>query len=345
MAKKTASGSKKRSSKKAASKKAASKKRSVKKAGSSKKASSKKAGSKKAGSKARAVKKAGSKKSSTKKTTTESKKTVSKKAASKKAGSKKSAAASREGSSANAKKSPAKKGGSQKAAAAPAKGSGGSKKPSRGKAGEKKKEASKSSGEESGGAGSRFRGVFSSRAGEGGGGADAAAELLKSAGLTGEERTHAAAAESREYEKLKKSPFNKRQLEKFKGILRIKRAQLVGDVTNMEAEALMRGESGSLSHLPQHMADAGSDTYDQSLNLNLAAGQRRLLREIDDALYRIEAGTFGICERLGKPIGEERLEYTPWARYSIEGARELERLGLPIDRPPSGGYGAVGGGE
>ncbi len=126
--------------------------------------------------------------------------------------------------------------------------------------------------------------------------------------------------------KPKKSPFDKRELAKFKAILLRKRAELVGDVSNMESEALM-GSSGSLSHLPQHMAEQGSDAYGQSLSLDLAAADRRLIKEIDDALKRIEDGTYGVCELTGKPIKAERLEELPWARYSIEAARELERRG------------------
>jgi RNA polymerase-binding protein DksA len=131
---------------------------------------------------------------------------------------------------------------------------------------------------------------------------------------------------SGDQKKPKKSPFDKRDLAKFKAILLRKRAELVGDVSTMETEALM-GSSGSLSHLPQHMAEQGSDAYGQSLSLDLAAADRRLIKEIDDALQRIEDGTYGICELTGKPIKAERLEELPWARYSIEAARELERRG------------------
>jgi DnaK suppressor protein len=130
-----------------------------------------------------------------------------------------------------------------------------------------------------------------------------------------------------EYTQLKKSPFTKKQLAGFRQILMIKRAQIIGDVTNFETEALGGQRSGSLSNMPQHMADAGSDTYDQSLNLDLATSQRKFLKEIEDAIGRIDGGTYGICELLGKAISEERLENTPWARYSIEGAREMERRG------------------
>jgi RNA polymerase-binding protein DksA len=124
-----------------------------------------------------------------------------------------------------------------------------------------------------------------------------------------------------------KSPFNKKELDRFRQILIKKRAELAGDVYTMETEAL-RGESGSLSNMPQHLAEQGSEAYDQSLSLDLAAADRKLIREIDDALKRIEENTFGICERTGQPISLERLEELPWARLSIEAARELERQHL-----------------
>lgn len=121
-----------------------------------------------------------------------------------------------------------------------------------------------------------------------------------------------------------KSKFNKRELEQYRQILMRKRAELVGDISHMEDEALRQG-SGALSHIPQHMAEQGTDTYEQGLSLDLAAVDRNLLREIDDALKRIAQGTYGICERTGNPIKSERLQEIPWARYSIEAAREMER--------------------
>ncbi|MBL0927006.1 MAG: TraR/DksA family transcriptional regulator [Phycisphaerales bacterium] len=155
----------------------------------------------------------------------------------------------------------------------------------------------------------------------------AAAKLSAAAGLTAirKQSINGETLRPEEGPQLKKSPFNKKQLTEFRDMLLVKRAQIAGDVNSMESEALTGG-SGSLSHLPQHTADQGSDTYDQTLNLDLAAQQRKLLREIDDALTRIDAGTYGICELLGRPIGEERLRYTPWARHSIEAARQLERM-------------------
>jgi RNA polymerase-binding transcription factor DksA len=124
-----------------------------------------------------------------------------------------------------------------------------------------------------------------------------------------------------------KTNLSAEQLEEFKQLLLKKRQQLVGDITGMENEALRAG-SGSLSNMPSHLAEQGSEAYDQSLSLNLAAADRKLLREIDDALKRIEEGTYGICELSLKPIKIERLRELPWARHSMEAARELERQSM-----------------
>lgn len=123
-----------------------------------------------------------------------------------------------------------------------------------------------------------------------------------------------------------KPKLSKRDIERFRKILLAKRAELVGDLSTIEDEAL-RSQSGGLSHLPQHMAEQGSDASDQSLSLDLAAADRRLIKEIDDALGRIAAGTYGVCEVTGEPIRKERLEELPWARLSIQAARDLERRG------------------
>jgi len=128
-----------------------------------------------------------------------------------------------------------------------------------------------------------------------------------------------------------KTPLSKKDLEHYKSILLRKRAELMGDVENMEGQAL-KDTSGSLSHLPQHVAEAGSDAYDQSLALDIADVDRRLIREIDDALGRIADGSYGLCRVTGKPINRERLEELPWTSYSIEAAREHEKRTFFVPR-------------
>lgn len=121
-----------------------------------------------------------------------------------------------------------------------------------------------------------------------------------------------------------KTHLSPKELDHFRQLLIRKRAELVGDIADMERTAL-KAESGSLSNMPSHIAEQGSDASEQSLSLDLAAADRKLIREIDDALKRIENQTYGVCEISGKPIKAERLEELPWARYSIEAAREIER--------------------
>ncbi len=135
-----------------------------------------------------------------------------------------------------------------------------------------------------------------------------------------------AATEEAAPSRRKKTPFTKKQLDKYKEILIIKRNELIGDVTQMESDAL-RSNSGGLSNTPQHLAEQGSDSADQSLNLNLAAADRRLIKEIDAALARIVDRTYGLCELTNEPISVDRLEELPWARYSVEAARQLELRG------------------
>lgn len=122
-----------------------------------------------------------------------------------------------------------------------------------------------------------------------------------------------------------KSPLTKAKLDKYRGLLIAKRAELLGDVESMENEALR--SDGGLSHTPQHIAEQGSESFDQALSLNLAAQDRRLIKEIDDALKRIEDGGYGLCELTNLPIPEARLDELPWARHTIEAARELETRG------------------
>jgi DnaK suppressor protein len=115
-----------------------------------------------------------------------------------------------------------------------------------------------------------------------------------------------------------------RELEHFRDLLLEKRREIVGDLSSMEREALRSGVAG-LSSLPVHMADMGTDNYEQEFTLGLVEKDRTLLREINAALGKIQNGTYGLCEGTGLPINKVRLEAQPWTRYSIEHARVLER--------------------
>lgn len=129
--------------------------------------------------------------------------------------------------------------------------------------------------------------------------------------------------------------FSSKELEVFRDMLLAKRRELLGDMTSMEREAL-RSTSANLSNLPVHMADMGTDNYEQEFTLGLVEKDRQLLKEINVALAKIQDGSYGLCEGTGKPISKARLEAYPWARHSIEYARQKERPSFGAFRRPTG---------
>lgn len=76
------------------------------------------------------------------------------------------------------------------------------------------------------------------------------------------------------------------------------------------------------------MGDAGSDAYDRDLALGMLSSEQNMVFEIDQALNRMRTGTYGTCELTGKRISRERLEAIPWARFTAEAERSLERDGV-----------------
>lgn len=129
-----------------------------------------------------------------------------------------------------------------------------------------------------------------------------------------------------EQPKLPKTRLGDARLQEFRELLLRKRAELLGDVERLTNEALHRGSetSGDNSGMPIHMADLGSDNWEQDFTLGLVASERSLVREIDEALQRIADRTYGVCLATHRPIGLARLRAKPWARYCIEYARAKE---------------------
>jgi len=118
------------------------------------------------------------------------------------------------------------------------------------------------------------------------------------------------------------------ELREFRDLLIAKRQEIIRDVTNLEDEAIRQASSGATtSTMPIHMADLGTDTWEQELTLGLIENERSLLREIDEALERVDNKTYGMCIATNKRISKSRLQAKPWAKYCIEYARKRE-LGL-----------------
>ena len=119
--------------------------------------------------------------------------------------------------------------------------------------------------------------------------------------------------------------------EKFKRYYKLLidlRTHLTAGIELHSEETLKRSakeDSGDLSSYGQHMADSGTDTFDRDFALSLVSSEQEALTEIDSAIKRIHAGTYGVCEITQKPIAKERLLAVPFTRHSAEAQKDLER--------------------
>ena len=120
----------------------------------------------------------------------------------------------------------------------------------------------------------------------------------------------------------KLTPFVRQQKEK---LLQLRDA-MVDSMAGVAQDTLRsRAEGSEASAFGMHQADAGSDAYDRDFALSLLSQEQDALYEIDQALKRIEVGTYGVCEMSGKPIPHARLEAIPFARFTVECQSQLEK--------------------
>jgi DnaK suppressor protein len=118
------------------------------------------------------------------------------------------------------------------------------------------------------------------------------------------------------------SPFEQKQKEKLLAL----KDTLLDSMNGVAKDSLRsRAEGSEASAFGMHQADAGSDAYDRDFALSLLSQEQDSLYEIDEALKRIENGTYGVCEMSGKAIPHARLEALPFTRYTVECQAELEK--------------------
>lgn len=121
--------------------------------------------------------------------------------------------------------------------------------------------------------------------------------------------------------------MSKKDLDEFSAALRRRRVQLVGDVGQMTNETLLHGSrdvNGDISTMPTHMADLGTDNFNRELTVELLEAEREEIKTIDQALSRIEDGSFGTCKGCGKRIRKVRLRALPHAPNCIDCQRQKE---------------------
>jgi DnaK suppressor protein len=117
-------------------------------------------------------------------------------------------------------------------------------------------------------------------------------------------------------------PFTKAQRDK---LLQLRDAMVDSMAGTAQDTLRSRAEGSEASAFGMHQADAGSDAYDRDFALSLLSQEQDALYEIDQALKRIDLGTYGVCEMSGKPIGHARLEAIPFARFTVECQSQLEK--------------------
>jgi len=112
--------------------------------------------------------------------------------------------------------------------------------------------------------------------------------------------------------------------------------RLKSDESGVMGEALRQAggdASGNLSNVPMHLADIGTEAFEQEMSTSLLTNGRQLQIEVADALDRVENGTFGKCQQCGQNIAQGRLQAIPYTRYCVECAQDAEEDGEAGFRP------------
>ena len=121
--------------------------------------------------------------------------------------------------------------------------------------------------------------------------------------------------------------MNSTEMSTYRHQLLALRNQLNGDVSHLSDEALRKNgdAGGNLSNTPIHMADLGTDNFEQEFTLSLIESEEGRMKEINAALDRIEHGGFGRCEECQKAIPKARLQALPFTRFCVDCARKLQQ--------------------
>jgi DnaK suppressor protein len=127
----------------------------------------------------------------------------------------------------------------------------------------------------------------------------------------------------------KRSPFTKSELTELRKRLQAEREELQRQAAEIEESSLGTSQSeltGEVS-FDEEYADAGTATFERERDLSLTNNIRDLTDKVDRALERIAEGTYGLCERCGKPIEKARIKALPYATLCIKDKQAEERAG------------------
>jgi DnaK suppressor protein len=116
--------------------------------------------------------------------------------------------------------------------------------------------------------------------------------------------------------------MSKKEMEKYRRLLEEKKASLSSDLAKTRS-----AEEETTEEATQDIADKAVSSYTREFLYSLTDGERSTLLQIDDALGRIDDGTYGLCINCGQPVSEKRLTAVPWAPYCVD-CQELAEKGM-----------------
>lgn len=122
--------------------------------------------------------------------------------------------------------------------------------------------------------------------------------------------------------------MSKKELLEFSKLIIKRKNETLENINHISEDNLKKSQkdaAGDISGYTFHMADVATDTYDREFSLSIASGERQLLYELDDALKKVEEGTFGICEGCNSPISKKRLKAVPYARFCLACQEKKEK--------------------
>jgi DnaK suppressor protein len=125
-----------------------------------------------------------------------------------------------------------------------------------------------------------------------------------------------------------KNKLNKKELGEYKKLITKRKHEILDAIERISEDTLKKSQkdaSGDISGYTFHMADVATDNYDREFSLGLASNDRQSLYELDDALKRIEEGTFGVCEECKAVLTKARLKALPYARLCLSCQQKREK--------------------
>lgn len=125
-----------------------------------------------------------------------------------------------------------------------------------------------------------------------------------------------------------KKKLNKKELGEYKKMIAKRKGEVLDNINHISADTLKQSQkdaSGDISGYTYHMADVATDTYDREFSLGIASNERQLAYELEDALKRIEDGTYGVCEDCDELITKTRLKALPYARLCVKCQQKREK--------------------